>query len=312
MCTRTDSIYNTATTDISTNATEWHIATIAGTEGTITLNDQGAVTRLSGLSISGDSKTKSFSSQEIYHPRLYFKYVKSKLTKMQQDKLKDRLGKLKKLIVQAKELKQQALFEELAKRISFIIRESEASACGIEYKIERQYIDKIRHKVKGMRIEFDKFENFPRTVPANIVKKIKKIQKTNVFDEYWILYTTPYGEEKLKTNKEKIKEKDPMLFGRFNASPDIFYFVVDWIDDYCDLTLDKFLDTLKKDDPAYELDKIPEMNDKLIRQIIDEVKEKDKRLKSAKRATYRGLMDDEDKQNTKLGKMIGKLKRKKK
>ena len=98
MCTRTDSIYNTATTDISTNATEWHIATIAGTEGTITLNDQGAVTRLSGLSISGDSKTKSFSSQEIYHPRLYFKYVKSKLTKMQQDKLKDRLGKLKKLI----------------------------------------------------------------------------------------------------------------------------------------------------------------------------------------------------------------------
>ena len=285
---------------ITSNATDWHVVTQAGTAGTI--------------SIVPDNKSYSSSpsSKKVYHPQLYFKYVKSKLTKLQQDKLKERLDKLKKLIVQAKELKQQALFEELAKRLTLVIKESEAIACGIEYRVERQHIDKIRDKVKGLNIEFGPFEEFPRTVPAKVVKKIKQIQKTCVFDSYWILYTAQLGEEKSKTNLEKIKEKDPILFGRFEFQPNTFYFIIDWIDEFCDLTLDKFLDTIKKDDPDYELDKIPDMNDRLIKQLIVDVKEKDGRLRSAKRDTYHGLMAEEAKKEKKMSKLIGKLKRKKK
>lgn len=233
----------------------------------------------------------------IYHPALYFKFVKSKLTKIQQEKLKKRLNMLKKLIPQTKSLGQQGLYEELAKQLAVVVKESEALACGVNYKVPRDDIEKIMHKVRGMDIKFDKLENFPRVIPDKIRRKIKQIQKVGLFDNLWILYTTKPDEKKIKSNKEKIKEKDPILFGEFSFHEDVFYFIADWIDEYCDLTIDKFVDIIKEDDKDYALEKIPEMDENLIQDVIEEVKRKQKRLANTTASNYRDNMAKEDKEN---------------
>lgn len=242
-----------------------------------------------------DEDQKKWPGDPNYSPRLYFKYVKSKLTKIQQDKLKKRLSKLKKLVVQAKNLGQQALYEELAGQIAIAVRESEAFACGVQYKVKKEDITRLMHKVKDLNIELDGLENFPRIIPAKVTRKIKQIQKAEIFDEYKVLYTTQDKiKEKLKTNKQKIKEKDPILFGTFNFSPDVFYFIIDWEDEYCDLTIDKFIEVIKEDDPEYELDKIPDINEKYLNKIVDEVSERQERLNSARSNNYIQLMHKED------------------
>jgi len=47
------------------------------------------------------------------------------------------------------------------------------------------------------------------------------------------------------TEKEKEKAKDPILFGVMKNSRNL-YFIADWEDEYCDLTLSKMLNVLGK------------------------------------------------------------------
>ena len=46
------------------------------------------------------------------------------------------------------------------------------------------------------------------------------------------------------TAKEIEKAKDPILFGVIKESNKLFY-VGDWIDEHCDLTLEKFLEVME-------------------------------------------------------------------
>jgi hypothetical protein len=49
------------------------------------------------------------------------------------------------------------------------------------------------------------------------------------------------------TKAEVEKAKDPILFGVLKGTRNL-YFIGDWIDEYCDLTLDKFLSTLEMEE----------------------------------------------------------------
>ncbi|MDU7184950.1 MAG: hypothetical protein E6294_02830, partial [Klebsiella sp.] len=70
------------------------------------------------------------------------------------------------------------------------------------------------------------------------------------FDEFFIVFTDYTGEKEREVKKERI-EKDPILFGAFlneetKVVADRFYFLGDWIDEYCDLTLDKMICSMKE------------------------------------------------------------------
>ena len=248
---------------------------------------------------------------KVIHPQLYFKFVKSKMTKLQKNEMHERLSKLKKLLVQAEDLGQKALYEELARKIAITVKEQEINVCGIEYVIHRNLIEKYRSKVDGPSIEFCRLENYTRSVPANVKKRIDKCKELKLFDQYWVLFldykdkTDVDGKKKsesIKTNKQKIKEKDPILFGLQDYLPDKFYFIIDWIDQYCDLTLDKFVDTIKKDDPEYDLDCIDEINAETVSKLIQESKERYDRLQRTNSKNYKELMEKEDK--SPIGKKI--------
>jgi hypothetical protein len=276
-------------TSASSDIYVWNPVTIQSSVGTVV--QQGMV-------------EEKINNRKVIHPRLYFKFVKSKLSKLEQRELNERLLKLQQLVVQAKDLGQKALYEEFSRKIAICVREQELSVCGIEYFIDREVVEKYRHRIKDVEIGFSKLENFDRPLPTNVKKRVERVQKLKLFDELWVLYLnykdkTDVGgkkkQEVVKTNKEKIKEKDPILFGIQSYMPDKLYFVVDWIDEYCDLTLDKFVQTIKKDDSEYELDTLEHIDEELIQKLVKESRERHLRLKNTNRGNFKKLMEEEDK-----------------
>ncbi|MDD5650842.1 MAG: hypothetical protein PHF86_10585 [Candidatus Nanoarchaeia archaeon] len=237
--------------------------------------------------------TKEINGEKGISPKLYFSYVKSKLTKTDQKKFKIRMGRLQSLLQEASELGQDALYEHTAKLLAIVIRESEACACGITESLERETIDKFINIVKGARVSLKKLEEFPRLIPANIGNKIKKIKEKGLFDEYWILYTEAPNAEKIETNEKKINRKDPIIFGKYSYQPNKFYYIASWIDEYCDITIDKFVETVKTINKEYKLNVIPDMDEFFMESIKKEVKMRHERLENTRRDNYRQLMEEE-------------------
>jgi hypothetical protein len=268
-------------------------------------NDIGNITVVVNSSSETEAGTKTKletkKTPEGISPKLYFSYVKSKLSTLEKKKLQERLKKLQGLVVQSKELDQQAMYEDLSRMLAVVVRESEALAVGVEKFILLEHVEKFKSKVKDKVIKFNRLEEFIRPIPAKQRAKIKAIKDKKIFDELWILYVD-YTDEKIKTNKEKIQEKDPVVFGKFAYAPDVLYFVCDWVDKYCDITLSKIVDTLKQDDQEFAPAKIGDIDEKFYSSIVSEVKTRHERLAITKRDNYRSLMAEEDKDRTKMQK----------
>ena len=227
------------------------------------------------------------------HPKLYFSYVKSKLNKVEKEKLAKRIGKLRSMVVSADDMDQQALYESLSLMLAVAIRESEAYVCGFDKWIKRESLDKFINSVRGKTVKFEELEKFPRIIPDKVRAKIRNCKNKNLFDDYWIVYTD-YTKEVMKTTKEKVREKDPIVFGRFSYQEKILYPIGDWVDEYCDITLDKVVEKLRKDDPEYKLNSVPDLNEKSIKKLLEEVKVRHDRLKGTNSQNYKDNMVKED------------------
>jgi len=280
----------------TTSATSTAATTIAGSN--IIVIDRGAnfiESVHTGQTPTGTRVTVK-TTQGI-HPQLYFKYVKSKLSKVEKEKLQARMLKLRRMVLAAKELHQHALHENLARMLVVSARESEALACGIDSFTGREVVNKFIHQIREKVVRFEPFDKFPRIPPTRIRKRIKEVQDKKLFDEYWVAYVD-YTGESLKTNKEKIKTKDPILFGCYSYAPDRLYFICDWIDEICDLTLDEMVEKIREEDPDYELDRIAPMDDKYLEALKKQVMAQHDRLTNTNSANFRKHMAKEDADRT--------------
>ena len=88
---------------------------------------------------------------------------------------------------------------------------------------------------------------YPRDIPDEIVEVVAKTK--NIFDRLYIVFTDYTGKVERQVEAER-RRKDPILFGTFqkigvvrdsSLINDRFYYLGDWEDEFCDLTLDKFL-----------------------------------------------------------------------
>jgi hypothetical protein len=310
--------YLTSTTGTLTGINSFNDSTAATTANWITYDSTATISITSGTNIYYNPNQYNqyitnagtainfgiVQDKKVIHPQLYFKFVKSKMTKLEQKEMTERLFKLQSLVKQAENLGQKALYEDFARKIAITVREQEINVCGIEYIISKDSVDKYKDKVKDVDIRFSKLEEYSRPIPANVKKRLDKFKKLMMFDNYMVLYLD-YKEKididnkkkavaEPKTNKQKIKEKDPILFGTLDYESDKLYFIADWIDEYCDLTLDKFVQTIKKNDPEYELDGIDEIDEEYIQKMVKESRERFVRLKKTDPSTYKKLMVDED------------------
>lgn len=112
------------------------------------------------------------------------------------------------------------------------------------------YIDSVsRNRNQDKRpIKIIELERYEREIPDEIVDVIDKTKE--LFDQMYIVYTDYTGKEERKIEAEK-KQKDPILFGTFQnrekkVCVDRFYYLGDWVDEYCDLTLDKMINETEK------------------------------------------------------------------
>ena len=233
------------------------------------------------------------SKSVVITPAIYFQFVKSKLTENAQSDLSAKLNKLKGMMLSADMLKQQALYEELALQFAGIVRELEVSSINCGKRIPEATVKHFINHIKERPVKFDKFENFPRVVPADIAVRIKEVQDANVFDSLHIVYVD-YVNEELKTTKQKIREKDPVLFGKLAFQPDTLYYICDWIDEYCDITLEKIIEVIKVDDPTFKLDEVPEVDDEFIKRTMEEIGRRHLALKKTNPRNYRRLMEEQE------------------
>ena len=226
-------------------------------------------------------------------PRLYFHFVKGKLKKEHFAKLMAEAKNLKHAMEGAAELGQTALHEALHQELALTILRLKAKSAGYEKYITRDDVDKFKQRVAGRGIQFEPLDNFPRPIPPDAAKAIAGARALQLFDSLHVLHYTQ-NPEKLKTTKERIKEKDPICFGAFDCYPEALFFITDWIDEVCDLTLQEFAAKMRLVDPYYCPAEVPAMNAREAECIVARAKERHALLKNTNRGNYKSLMSLQD------------------
>lgn len=174
----------------------------------------------------------------------------------------DRVSKYLTALHNATNIGQTALQEELIRGLITNRYESILFAEGYYYAItETQMVDFVRQCEKGIKLSY--LKNFNRPIPQNVIDKVAKLNELEVFDNYVVLYYDPDGNIYKETAQEQAKRRDPIIFGLIAGSRKLYY-VDDWIDEYCDLTLEAFIDSLgiTKDDIHFDAETIQKTNNK--------------------------------------------------
>lgn len=149
-----------------------------------------------------------------------------------------------KAIVQAEKLGQKSLKEKLQGMLEVVRGEAHLIQMGIkQYVTNEQMCDFYESIDEDKNLKLTWIENFVKVIPNDIIELKAEIDKRGVFDNYVILHYDPQGNATSLTKEEIEIKKDPILFGVIKNSKRLYY-VGDWIDDYCDLTLEKMFEEL--------------------------------------------------------------------
>lgn len=162
----------------------------------------------------------------------FFKAVKA--SAINTVKYSDRVNNYLNALSHAKANNQEALVQDIQQKIDEIKNESILYAGGFTTVItEEQVVKFYKECQKGLELTW--IRNFIRIIPEKVSDKKKEADSLEVFDNFVILH---YDPDK-KAYKEE--EKDPILFGVINGSRKLYY-IADWVDEYCDLTLEQFIE----------------------------------------------------------------------
>lgn len=145
-------------------------------------------------------------------------------------------------IQQAHENGQMALLEQLQHSLLAVRAETQLLAIGLtKYLEEATLVEFVKKAKKGLRLDW--IANFTRILPKHAVVSKRNADEREIFDNYVILHYDPDAKSWSETEAEKAARKDPILFGLIEGRRRL-YFVDEWIDEYCDLSLDEIADTL--------------------------------------------------------------------
>jgi hypothetical protein len=178
------------------------------------------------------------------HPVLMFKYIKKKFNVLERVIIDRRLAKLEKAFYNAVDNGQEMLGKKLIEEIAREQRETLLYASGVRTFIEKEDLDKLKHKIRDGHISDTLLRNYTRVIPNNVIAKKKKLE--HVFDDFVIYHyynkeVEAKLEKKQKMSSEEIsKMRDPILFGIIKETNRL-YFIADWEDEYCDLTFDEII-----------------------------------------------------------------------
>ena len=215
-----------------------------------------------------EQKEKEITAKE------YFDILKQKKESINDEKLTAFYEQCLKLVSKYKITNQKLVLKRIMFYIDCIERERAIINAGFGIYINREdvmeYIDNVARKV----VKIIELERFERDIPDDVVAKIEKCR--DLFDKLYVIYTDYTGKDEKKTEKHK-REKDPILIGVLcDTSQRIInnrlYFIADWVDEYCDLTLDSMIAEMKSNSKNMDSYKIATPED--IKEIKDDLNPK--------------------------------------
>lgn len=149
-----------------------------------------------------------------------------------------------KAILQAEKLGQKSLLEKLKDMLEVVKGEAVLIQMGVTYYVTNEQVCDFYESVdEDKNLKLTWIQNFVKVIPNEVVEIKNKIDEKGIFDNYVILHYDPQGNASSMTKEEIEVKKDPILFGVIKNSKRLYY-VADWIDDYCDLTLENMFETL--------------------------------------------------------------------
>lgn len=187
------------------------------------------------------NQDQSLYEQELT-PYQYFEAVKARKAKITDRELTRIYDNCLELIEKAKKTGQKNQIRRCLFHLDTIEKERELVKLGIDTFIYKDDITYFMKHVAKDHVKIIEVENYEREIPDEIVDVIEKVR--NKFSQLYIVFTD-YSEELTKKVISQ-RDKDPILFGVFKDSNarsviDRFYYLGDWVDEYCDLTLDRML-----------------------------------------------------------------------
>lgn len=225
-------------------------------------------------------KESEIKEDEKYMDALQFFSMVKASSKESVATYRDRVSDYLKSIHNAVTVGQTALVEDLLKGLVTNKYESVLFAEGLYYVInEEQMVEFVSQCEKGIKLDYVK--NFTRPMPQDIVDKIAKINQLEVFDNYVVLYYDPEGKVYKETAREEAKRKDPIIFGVIAGSTKLYY-IADWVDEYCDLTLEKFIDAIGVKKEELHMDYPNVQSEETIATPKESPKKKNRRFKKKK------------------------------
>lgn len=149
-----------------------------------------------------------------------------------------------KALIQANTMGQTALIERLKDLVEVVRGEAHLVQIDLKkYVTEKQIISFYELVGEEKNLKLTWIKNFGRIIPEEIYEAKKSVDERNIFDNYVILHYDPENNGEKLTKKEIEKKKDPILFGVIQNSRKLYY-IADWKDDYCELTLDEMFNKL--------------------------------------------------------------------
>lgn len=219
--------------------------------------------------------------KEQMDPQDYFEYVKSMKEKMTDEFLDNLYKIIMKQIGKAMVTGQNLQARRLAYSLGVIKREHDLVKRGLDVYVLRESIEKFINEVADKAVKVVDLEFYPREIPDAVFERVQELKKDKVFDNYYVVFTDYTGETTKEVTKERMR-RDPILFGTFEHKIDNiwnicdrFYFIGDWEDEYCDLTLTKMVQKMSEKgitDVVNELS-LPEVTEDTIRQYVNKLEE---------------------------------------
>lgn len=189
-------------------------------------------------------------------PQNYFDYIKSKKEVCTDQFLKNAYEVTMHQLRKAMATGQNLVVRRLHYTLSIIEREEKLLKLGIDTFVLREDIEYYIEKIQNKRVKVVELEYFPREIPDEITERIALLKEKDIFDNYYVVFTDYTGkiaDETKQNQKAESIRKDPIIFGVFEKKIDgiydicdRFYYIGDWEDEYCDLTLTKMVQEMTK------------------------------------------------------------------
>lgn len=198
---------------------------------------------ISEVSMPVVEKPKADDKGEVTATK-YFNTLKSKKQKADDAVLKGIYDNCLMLLEKYNKTNQIDAMKKLLVHVEMLERERKVLAAGIDTFVYKDDVKKYCQDVKDRVVKMIELDRYEREIPDEIIATYERVK--NLFDEFIIVFTDYTSEHVDKTNKER----DPILFGVYmnDKKTEIkgtrMYFLGDWEDEYCDLTLDKLVDAM--------------------------------------------------------------------